>query len=202
MSRSKTLNKSSGQRIIVLTAPSGSGKTSVARRLLESLPELRFSVSATTRPARPTEEDGVDYHFMTAEAFEEARLAGQLLEYQEVYPGCLYGTLVGEVERSSAKRPVVLDIDVKGAANVKRQFGDRAFVIFIRPPSIVELEKRLRRRKTESDEALRQRLLRAKMELSFEDRFDATVVNDTLETAVEETVRLVRGFLDDSNPSC
>lgn len=195
------MSNSIDPRIIVLTAPSGSGKTSVARRLLETLPRLRFSVSATTRPARPEEKEGVHYHFMSAEAFEEARAAGQFLEYEEVYPGCLYGTLVSEVEQSSLEHPVVLDIDVKGAVNVKRLFGDRAFVIFIRPPSITELEKRLRRRKTESDEALRQRLFRAKMELSFEDRFDATVVNDVLETAVDETVRFVNGFLDDSNPS-
>ena len=189
----------SGPRIIVLTAPSGSGKTSVARRLVEAVPGLWFSVSATTRTPRPLEKDGVDYHFLTQEEFETARQKGEFLEFEEVYPDCLYGTLVSEVEKSSVEAPVVLDVDVKGSSNVKRLYGDRALILFIRPPSIEILEERLRARKTESEETLQRRLKRARMELSFKGRFDATIVNEDLDTAVDEAVRRVRDFLGKPN---
>jgi guanylate kinase len=189
------LNSDSDPRIIVLTAPSGSGKTTIAHALMLALPELRFSVSATTRPPRPGEKEGVHYHFLSETEFEEARRDGRLIEYEEVYPGCWYGTLASEVERSSAADPVLLDIDVIGATNVKRIFGDHALVLFISPPSISILESRLRARRTESEEAFRVRLERTKMELTYEDRFDVKIVNDVLEDAVREGIRVVCQFL-------
>ena len=182
-------------KIIVLTAPSGSGKTTIARRVLAAIPEIRFSVSATTRPARPHEQDGVDYHFVSPERFQELIAEGALLEYEEVYLGRLYGTLRTEVERLAEEMPVLLDIEVKGALNVKRLFGEKALVLFIRPPSLAVLEDRLRARGTETSETLRTRLERARQEIAFADRFDAIIVNDQLDEAVEETLRRVRSFL-------
>jgi guanylate kinase len=185
----------SKRKIIVLTAPSGSGKTTIARRVLEAFPEMRFSVSVTTRPPRPGERDGVHYHFISEEEFRRHIAAGDLLEYEEVYPGRFYGTLVSEVRDAAKKRPVLLDIEVKGAENVKKIFGDDALVIFIRPPSLEVLAERLRLRNTESEETLRHRLERAAHELEYADRFDAVVVNDDLDRATEETIRLIRSFL-------
>ncbi|MGI9174987.1 MAG: guanylate kinase [Rhodothermales bacterium] len=182
-------------KIIVLTAPSGAGKTTIAQRVLEAIPEIRFSVSATTRPARPHEQDGIDYHFVSPEEFEALIAEGELLEYEEVYPGRFYGTLRAEVDRLAEEVPVLLDVEVKGALNVKRLFGDNALVLFIRPPSLEALEARLQARGTETSATLRTRLERARKEIAFADRFDATIVNDRLEEAVEETLRAVRSFL-------
>jgi guanylate kinase len=165
-----------------------------------ALPRMRFSVSATTREPRPGEKDGVHYHFMTHEEFDRARSEERLLEYEEVYPGCWYGTLQSEVERSSAEHPVLLDIDVIGAENVKRVFGEHALVIFISPPSVEILAARLRGRRTESEEAFQARLERTKMELTYEDRFDVKIVNDVLEDAVAEAVSVVTQFLENPTP--
>ncbi len=181
--------------IVALTAPSGAGKTTIAHRLLAALPDLRFSVSATTRPPRPHERNGVDYHFVTPERFAELAAAGALLEYEEVYPGRFYGTLVAEVERALERGSVLLDVDVKGALNVKKLYGDRALTIFIAPPSIETLESRLRARNTETEATLAARLARARSELGYAGRFDRTVVNDGLEEAVAETLNAVRSFL-------
>ena len=185
-----------GPCILVLTAPSGSGKTTVAKRLLEAIPEIRFSVSATTRPRRDHEIHGVHYHFLTQDQFDQALLDGQLLEHEEVYPGCWYGTLQSEVENSSVTAPILLDIDVKGALNVKSRYGSRAFIVFVQPPSLEILEQRLRSRGTETEESLSQRLGRASEELEYADRFDTVIVNDILEAAVEETISGVRSFLN------
>lgn len=167
----------------------------MASRLLQAFDGMRFSISATTRKPRQNEVDGVHYHFLSQEQFDREQLAGRLVEYEEVYPGCNYGTFVSEVERSSKNEPVLLDIDVKGAANVKRIYDNLALVIFVRAPSIQVLEERLRNRKTESEEVFQVRLERAKMELTFEDRFDHKIVNDVLDDAVEETIQLVANFL-------
>jgi guanylate kinase len=188
--------KTSGPCIIVLTAPSGSGKTTVARELLAAFPTMRFSVSATTRPRRSNEVHSVHYHFLTQSQFDQELLDGNLLESEEVYPGCWYGTLRSEVENSSATAPVLLDIDVQGALNVKSQYGEKAFILFVRPPSLVELEKRLRARGTETDVSLAERLARAAEELGYTDRFDTVIVNDILETAVSDAVLKVRSFLE------
>ncbi len=182
----------------MLTAPSGAGKTTIARRALAALPQMRFSVSATTRPPRPGETDGVHYHFLTTDAFRARIARGELLEYEEVYPGRFYGTLRGEVDHATPEAPVLLDIDVQGARTVKRLFGGDALALFIAPPSLEVLERRLRGRTTETEETLRTRLDRARLELAAADAFDAVVVNDELEAAVEETLRHVRRFLSAS----
>jgi len=183
------------QNIVVLTAPSGAGKTTIAHRVLEAMPEMQFSVSATTRNARPDETDGEDYHFLSTTEFERRIEAGDLLEYEEVYPGQFYGTLRSEIESKSADGPVLLDIDVEGALNVKQAFGDEALVIFIAPPSKEELRERLTDRGTEDPDALNDRLERADRELEKQDAFDAVVVNDDLDPAVEETLSQIRQFL-------
>ncbi|NNF04235.1 MAG: guanylate kinase [Rhodothermales bacterium] len=181
--------------IIVLTAASGSGKTTLARRLLERVPSIRFSVSATTREPRDHETDGVHYHFMSAEEFEQARRDGRLLESEEVYPGRWYGTLRSEVENSDEDAPVLLDIDVVGAQNVKELYGENVLSVFIRPPSLDVLRGRLSARQTETEESLLERIERARMEIQRADRFDAAVLNDDLDEATEEVVGLVREFL-------
>lgn len=183
-------------RIVVLTAPSGSGKTTIANRVMDAVPELRFSVSATTRDRRPQEVEGVHYHFVSQEEFERLVDAGEMLEYEEVYPGRYYGTLRSELERSADGRPVLLDIDVEGAFNVKDIYGENALVIFIHPPSAAELERRLRNRGTEDEHTIQVRLQRARHELTFAERADAVVENDDLEEAVEETLGVIRQFLD------
>lgn len=183
-------------RIVILTAPSGAGKTTLARRVQKALPQLRFSVSATTRPPRPGERHGVDYYFLSEEDFRRLIEANELIEYEEVYPGRFYGTLRREIEQASRDHPVLLDIDVKGALRVKELFGDEAFAIFVQPPSLEALAERLRLRGTESEASLRQRLERARMELALADRFDAVVRNDDLGRATTETLHRVRLFLD------
>lgn len=185
----------SGPRIIVLTAPSGSGKTTIARRLVEAIPQLRFSVSATTRAPRRHERDGVDYYFVTQQHFQELQQNGELVEQEEVYPGLYYGTLHSEIDRATPDQPVLLDIDVRGAESVKQQYGRDALILFIRPPSVSTLEERLRRRGTESDASLQARLARAREEMKHEAGFDHVVINDRLEDAVAETIDIVHRFL-------
>jgi len=183
------------RNVVVLTAPSGAGKTTIAHRVLDEMPEMRFSVSATTRDARPDETNGEDYHFLSLEEFKNRIEVGDLLEYEEVYPDQFYGTLRSEIESKSEKGPVLLDIDVEGALNVKEAFGDEALVIFVAPPSKEELRNRLKERGTEDKKALARRLERADRELKKREDFDAVVVNDDLDTAVEETLARIRQFL-------
>ena len=184
--------------LIVLTAPSGAGKTTIARRLMAEVDGLRFSVSATTRAPRPGETDGVDYVFLTPEAFQARGAAGDFLEYEEVYPGRVYGTLRQSVEEIAAApdvRAVVLDVDVIGALNVKRIYGDAVRTLFIAPPSLQALADRLHARGTETEQQVQTRLARAEMELSHAPDFDTVIVNDDLDVAVAETVAQVRSFL-------
>lgn len=182
-------------KIVVLTAPSGAGKTTIARRLMEAVPEARFSISATTRPPREGETDGIDYFFLTDDEFRSRISQGAFLEYEEVYPGKLYGTLRTELEKTAATGVALLDIDVKGAVNVKRLYGDRCLTLFIQPPSLATLAARLQSRKTETETSLADRLERAKHEIDYAGEFDVVVVNDDLDTAVDETVGHVRTFL-------
>lgn len=182
--------------IIALTAPSGSGKTTIARRVLAAFPEMKFSVSATTRPRRPGEQDGVHYHFVSEAQFRQFIQRGALIEYEEVYPGRFYGTLRREVERAARTYPVLLDIDVQGAQHVKQLFKENVLTLFIRPPSLEVLAERLRNRGTETEITLVERVEKARHEITFADQFDAVVVNDDLETAVAETLAHVQAFLD------
>lgn len=186
---------SSSPCILVVTAPSGSGKTTLARRLMAELPNIRFSVSATTRSPRAGEVDGRDYHFLSLAEFESARAEGKLAECEEVYPGCWYGTLLSEINASDAGSPILLDIDVKGASRIKQIHGDHVLTVFIRPPSLAALEVRLRERASDSDEAIRVRLDRAAHELDWESHFDVVIVNDELDTAAHGLVNSVRTFL-------
>lgn len=181
--------------IIVVTAPSGSGKTTLARRLMEAVPSIRFSVSATTRAPRAGEKNGQDYHFLSHQAFQTAIQDGALTEYEEVYPGCFYGTLVSEIDASSAAAPILLDIDVKGASRIKQLHGDRVLTVFITPPSLDTLAERLQHRGTENEHSVSVRLARAKDELKYEHTFDVSIVNDDLDTATADLIEHVKSFL-------
>lgn len=186
-------------KLLVLTAPSGAGKTTLARRLMEAVPGLRFSVSATTRPPREAERDHVDYHFLSVDEFQARLAAGDFLEYEEVYPGRYYGTLRQELEalaEADGTRAVVLDVDVKGAQNVKRLYGDRALTLFIQPPSLDTLADRLRARGSEGEDRIAVRLERAAMEMAAAPTFDTVVVNADLDRAVAETIQRTEAFLD------
>lgn len=181
--------------ILIVAAPSGSGKSTLAARLMQALPQIRFSVSATTRPPRGAEQDGVAYHFLSPDAFRAAVAAGELLEYEEVYPDRFYGTLRSEVERSSVAHPVLLDVDVVGALNVKDEFGPKCLAVFVQAPSVEELERRLRERGTDDETTIRTRLDKAAWEMSFASKFDVRVINDDLDRAADELIAHVRTFL-------
>ena len=183
-------------KIIILSAPSGTGKSTIIKELMKAEDlGLGFSISATSRSPRPGETDGREYYFITPDEFARRVDAGEFVEWEEVYAGTRYGTLRSEVERvTGSGLNLIMDIDVKGALNIKRQFGDEAISIFILPPSICELESRLRGRATESDESLARRIQKAEYELGFADSFDRRVVNDDPDTAVAETAEIIRDF--------
>lgn len=173
-------------KIIVLSAPSGTGKSSIIKKLMEN-PELKlgFSISATSRAPRGTERHGVEYYFITHEEFMRRAAGGEFVEWEEVYPGTCYGTLESEVKRvTDAGLNLIMDIDVKGGLNVKKRFGDQATTIFILPPSKEELERRLRGRGTDAEDIIRKRLDKADFELSHAPQFDIRIVNDDLDEAV------------------
>lgn len=180
-------------KIIVLSAPSGTGKSSIIKKLLE-YPELNlgFSISATSRAPRGTEQHGVEYYFISQTEFMKRAESGEFVEWEEVYPGTCYGTLKSEVQRViDAGKNLIMDIDVKGGMNVKKCYGDQAITIFILPPSKEELERRLRGRGTDAEDLIRKRLDKADYELSFAPQFDVTIVNDDLDKAVSEVKELV-----------
>ncbi len=183
----------STQKLLVISAPSGSGKTTIARAILARHPELQFSVSATTRARRPNEIDGKDYFFLTPDAFKAKVAAGLLVEWEEIY-GNYYGTLKSEIDRAlAAGRPMIFDIDVKGALSIRREYPSQTLLIFVRPPSTEILLQRLKDRKTENPETIRKRLERVPMELEAGKEFDVTIVNDRLERAIEEVDLVVSG---------
>ncbi len=184
------------KKVIILTAPSGAGKTSITKFLLANYPQLAFSVSATTRAPRGAEQDGIDYHFISPAAFEGHIEQNDFLEYEMVYEGLYYGTLKSELDRiwAQGKTPV-LDIDVKGAIAIQKKLGDQALSIFILPPSIQVLKERLEKRNTESAEKMQMRLDKAEYEISHCDQFNAVVKNDILETACKETATLIQDFI-------
>lgn len=184
-------------RAIIFSAPSGSGKTTLVHYLLSSNPDLSFSVSATTRSKRDKEVHGHDYYFFTPPEFRQKLQEDAFIEWQEVYPDCYYGTLKSEIDEIWARgKNVIFDVDVKGGINLKNYFGDRALAVFVRPPSLPVLEKRLKARNTETPESLRNRLAKAEYELKFEDLFDVTVVNNDLTQAKREVQKLYTNFID------
>lgn len=185
-------------KLIIVSAPSGSGKSTIVRWLMEQHPELKlyFSVSCTSRQPRGTEQDGVDYFFLQPDEFRQKIANGEFLEYEEVYTDHFYGTLKAQVERQrEAGQNVVFDVDVKGGVNIKKYYGDEAMSLFIQPPSVEELRRRLEGRATDTPEAIQQRLDKAEYELTFAPKFDHIVVNDDLETAKQEALRLLKDFL-------
>lgn len=185
-------------KLIIFSAPSGSGKSTIIGRLMQR-PELRlaFSISCTSRPPRGKEQDGVEYFFISPIEFRQRIAAGEFLEYEEVYADRFYGTLKQQVERQSAEgQNVVFDVDVKGGCNIKQYYGDRALSIFIQPPSVEELRRRLTSRGTDAPAVIEDRLARAEFELGFASRFDHVVVNDDLDRAVEEAYNLIRDFIN------
>lgn len=183
-------------KIIIITAPSGAGKTSITRYLLEQYPQLSFSISAATRECRYNEVDGKDYYFLSENEFQEKIANNEFVEWEMVYEGKYYGTLKSELERmwKIGKVPV-LDIDVKGAIHVQRQYPGHCLSIFIQAPNVDELRKRLESRGTETPESLATRLNKAAYEMSFKDSFNAIIVNDVLEQAQEKAKKLVEKFL-------
>ncbi|MCI1188782.1 guanylate kinase [Hymenobacter sp. DH14] len=184
-------------KIIVFSAPSGAGKTTIVHRLMDRLPELSFSISACTRDRRGRAEvNGKDYHFISVQDFQDKIRHNEFVEWEEVYEGAFYGTLKSEIERIWAGgKHAILDVDVKGGLSIKEFYKDRALAIFVRPPSIEVLEQRLNARATDSKSSISSRIYKANFELAFEDRFDVTVVNDNLDEACDHAERLVRNFI-------
>lgn len=183
-------------KLIVVSAPSGAGKTSIVRHLLEQIPELSFSISATTRAPRAMEVHGMDYYFISVPEFQKRIADGDFLEWQEVYKGQYYGSLKSEVDRLGAEGKVVIfDVDVLGGINIKKYYGERALSIFIKPPTVEALKERLLGRGTETPESLQKRVDKAEYELTFANQFDTVIVNDVLEVARKETLDLIQDFL-------
>ena len=185
-------------KLIIFSAPSGSGKSTIINRLMQH-PELHlaFSISCTSRAPRGSEQNGVEYFFLSPEEFRERIARGEFLEYEEVYKDRFYGTLKQQVETQAARgENVVFDVDVKGGCNIKQFYGDRALSVFIQPPSVEELRRRLTGRATDAPEVIEQRIARAEFELSQASKFDRVVVNDDLEEAVAETLRIVSDFIN------
>lgn len=184
---------------MILSAPSGSGKSTIVQWLMKEHPELRltFSISATSRAPRGTEQDGVEYYFLSVEDFKKKIDDNEFLEYEEVYAGGFYGTLKAPIEKKLQEGyNVVFDVDVKGGVNIKKYFGDRAMSLFIQPPSVEELRKRLIGRGTDSMEKIEERLAKASYEMTFAPQFDHVVVNDKLEDAEDEALRLINEFFE------
>lgn len=185
-------------KLVIFSAPSGSGKSTIVNFLMQEHPELRlaFSISCTSRAPRGTERHGVEYFFLSPEAFKAKIANDEFLEYEEVYPNRFYGTLKSQVENQcEAGQNVVFDVDVKGGCNIKKFYGDRALSVFIQPPSVEELRRRLVGRGTDTPEVIEQRLAKAEYELTFADQFDRIIINDNLATAQAEALKIVSDFL-------
>jgi guanylate kinase len=184
------------KKIIIITAPSGAGKTSITRFLLNKYPQLAFSISAATRPPRGIEKNGVDYYFMSVDTFRNHIIQNDFMEWEMVYEGKYYGTLKAEMERIWQKKQVpMLDIDVKGAIHVQQQYPQNTISIFIEPPSVEELKRRLESRGTETAESLQARINKASYEISFKHHFNHIIVNDDLSRACAEAEKLICAFI-------
>ena len=185
-------------KMLIVSAPSGSGKSTIVQWLMQEHPELKlyFSISCTSRAPRGTEQNGVEYFFLSPEEFRNKIAKNEFLEYEEVYENRFYGTLKQQVENQrETGQNVVFDVDVKGGINIKKYYGDEALSLFIQPPSVEELRRRLEGRGTDTAEAIEQRLAKAEYELTFASQFDKIIVNDDLEKAKQEALRIVKDFL-------
>lgn len=183
-------------KCIIICAPSGAGKTSITKYLLAQILSLKFSVSACTREKRDNETDGVDYYFLSTEAFRNKIKNNEFIEWEEVYKDQYYGTLKSEIVRIwDEGYNVIFDVDVEGGLSLSNYFGENALTIFIKPPSIAELEKRLRSRGSETEEKIQKRLAKAEDEMSYAERFNVIIVNDDLEKAQQKTFQIVNSFL-------
>lgn len=199
IAKENPLDKESKGRLLIFSAPSGSGKSTIVQWLMKEHPELNmhFSISCTTRAPRGTEQNGVEYFFISPAEFKEKIAQDAFVEYEEVYTDKYYGTLKSQVtEMTENGQNVVFDIDVKGGCNIKRQYGNKALSIFIQPPSIEELRRRLEGRATDAQEVIEQRLSKASYELTFADKFDIVIVNDDLEKAKADTLNAIKEFLN------
>ena len=186
-------------KLVILSAPSGSGKSTIIQHILSKNMPLEFSVSATSRPPRGNEKNGVEYFFLSPDEFRKKIDEGSFIEYQEVYPDRFYGTLKSEIEKKLEEgKNVILDVDVAGGLNIKKMYGDNALLIFIQPPSIEELQSRLEKRGTESLDVIADRISKAAFELSLAKEYDAIVINDQLEKAEKETINIINNFLTHS----
>jgi guanylate kinase len=187
-------------KVIIITAPSGAGKTTVVKHLLKTFPELAFSVSATTRNIRAGETDGKDYYFLSETDFKNKIATNEFLEWEEVYAGRFYGTLLSEVERlNNEGKTVVFDVDVKGALNIKNKFGKKALAVFVKAPTFEILVERLKSRSTETEAELQKRIERMQYELTFENQFDTTLINDKLEETLKRAEILTLNFLNNAD---
>jgi guanylate kinase len=184
-------------KLIIFSAPSGAGKTTIVRHLLKEIGNVEFSISATTRKKRGKEQHGVHYYFLSPEEFRKGIEENKFVEYEEVYDGLFYGTLQTEVERIwNRDKAVVFDVDVVGGLNLKKHFGDNALAIFVQPPSIDILQERLKSRKTESDQEIQMRIEKATEEMGYANEFDIILVNDVLEHTFVNSIQIVKDFLD------
>ena len=191
-------NKQKKGKLLIFSAPSGSGKSTIINWLMQEHPELNmhFSISCTSRPPRGQEQNGVEYFFLSPEEFREKIQRDEFVEYEEVYTDRYYGTLKSQVEKQlEAGENVVFDVDVHGAVNIKKAYGDRALNLFIQPPSVEELRRRLTGRGTEKEEEIEKRIARAEYELSFADKFDTVIINDELDVAKRETLSVINHFI-------
>ncbi len=184
-------------KLIIFSAPSGSGKSTIINYLLTQNLNLVFSISATSRPPRGTEQNGVEYFFLSPEEFKQRIANDEFLEYEEVYENRFYGTLKAQVEKQlAAGQNVVFDVDVVGGCNIKKFYGERALSVFIQPPSVEELRKRLNGRGTDTPEVIESRIAKAEFELGFSDKFDVVIVNDDLEKAKAEALKVISDFIN------
>ena len=184
-------------KLIIFSAPSGSGKSTIINYLMTQKLNLAFSISATSRPPRGTEQHGVEYYFLSAEEFKQRIANDEFLEYEEVYADRFYGTLKAPIEKQLAEGfNVVFDVDVVGGCNIKKYYGDRALSVFIQPPSIEELRKRLVGRATDAPEVIESRIAKAEFELGFAEKFDVVVINDELEKAKADALETIQNFLN------
>ncbi len=186
------------RKILIFSSPSGAGKTTIVRHLLKTFPNLAFSVSATTRPRRDHEEDGKDYYFLSVDEFRNKIDEDAFVEWEEVYKGTYYGTLKSEVQRLLDRGyHVVFDVDVKGALNIKKLYGEQALAVFVMPPSIEELQKRLHHRSSDPEDSIRERVAKARQEMEYADKFDVILINDRLEESLPRAEEIVRNFIEE-----